>query len=229
MQKDQNALTITIIIIFIIIRKLASLVSIKNGLQISTLKTKVIYWSKTKNKNHPKHIQIDGQKIEISKSVKYLGVIIDNKLNWNEHIQTAVNKCKKALFSAKRAIGNKWGISPKQMMWIYKTIIIPILSYGAVIWAMNLTKSQIRKINTIQTLAQHMITRCKTSTPKVLLNTLLNMLPMENKVESIALKRAITLKTERHWNIHSTKTDKYQTTEEKIDWMLKEFIKINPN
>ena len=114
-------------------------------------------------------------------------------------------------------------------MWIYKTIIIPILSYGAVIWAMNLTKSQIRKINTIQTLAQHMITRCKTSTPKVLLNILLNMLPMENKVESIALKRAITLKTERHWNIHSTKTDKYQTTKEKIDWMLKEFIKINPN
>ena len=68
----------------------------ENGLQISTLKTKVIYWSKTKNKNHPKHIQIDGQKIEISKSVKYLGVIIDNKLNWNEHIQTTVNKCKKA-------------------------------------------------------------------------------------------------------------------------------------
>ena len=96
MHREQNALTITIIIIFIIIRKLASLVSIKNGLQISTLKTKVIYWSKTKNKNHPKHIQIDGQKIEISKSVKYLGVIIDNKLNWNEHIQTAVNKCKKA-------------------------------------------------------------------------------------------------------------------------------------
>ena len=52
---------------------------------------------------------------------------------------------------------------------------------------------------------------------------------MENKVESIALKRAITLKTEGHWNIHSTKTDKYQTNKEKIDWMLKEFIKINPN
>ena len=67
-------------------------------------------------------------------------------------------------------------------MWIYKTIIIPILSYGAVIWAMNLTKTQITKINSIQTLAQH-ITRCKTSTPKALLNVLLNMMPLENKLE----------------------------------------------
>ena len=69
--------------------------------------------------------------------------------------------------------------------------------------AMNLTKSQIRKMNT---LAQHMITRCKISTPKVLLNLLLNMLPLENKLESIALKRAITLKTEGHWNTKRTKT-----------------------
>ena len=92
--------------------------------------------------NHPKHIQIDLQKKEISKSVKYLGVIIDNKLNWNEHIQTAMNKCKKALFSAKRVIGKKWGISPKQKMWIYKTIIVPILSYRSVVWAMNPTKTK---------------------------------------------------------------------------------------
>ena len=113
-------------------------------------------------------------------------------------------------------------------MWIYKTIIIPILSYGAVIWAMNLTKTQITKINSIQTLAQH-ITRCKTSTPKALLNVLLNMMPLENKLESLALKRAIALKTEGHWNKHNIKNKKYQTIEEKIDWMLETFIKINPD
>ena len=189
----------------------------------------MVYWTNSKTNNQPKHIKIDGKIINISTSVKYLGIIIDNKLNWNEHIQAVVNKCKKALFAAKRAIGKKWGISPKQMMWIYKTIIIPILSYGAVIWAMNLTKTQTMKINAIQTLAQHMITRCKTSTPKVLLSILLNMLPLENKLESIALKRALTLKTEGHWNTNSFKKEKYQTTQEKIDWILKDFIKINPN
>ena len=72
---------------------------------------------------------------------------------------------------------------------------------------MNLTQSQTAKINTIQTLAQQMITRCKTIvTPKLLLKVLLNTMPLENKLESIALKRAIALKTEGHSNTNSTKT-----------------------
>ena len=98
---------------------------------------------------------------------------------------------------------------------------------------MELNISQTTKITAIQTLAQHMITRCKTSTPKVLLDLLLNMQrlqPLENKLQSIALKRALTLKTlEGHWNTQDIKSKKYQTTQEKIDWLLKDIniIKIN--
>ena len=111
----------------------------------------------------------------MSTSAKYLGVIIDNKLNWNEHINEIVLKCKRTYFAVKKAIGKKWGLNPKQMMWIYKTIIIPKISYCSVVWAINLNKHQSAKISTIQTLAQHMITICKTSTPKVLHNLILNM------------------------------------------------------
>ena len=132
---------------------------------------------------------------------------------------------KKALFATKRAIGNKWGISPMQMLWIYKTIIIPFLSYGSIVWATNLTKTQIARITHIHTLAQHMITRCKTSTPKVLLDLLLNMKPLELKLEELAMKRALTLKTEGHWNNHAFKNDNMQTTQEIIDWNLKTQLK----
>ena len=80
---------------------------------------------------------------------------MDNILNWNEHIQVTIkkiNKSKKALFAAKTAIGKRWGFSSKQIIWIYKTTIIPILSYGSVVWATNLTKSKISKITTIKPL-----------------------------------------------------------------------------
>ena len=36
----------------------------QNDLQISKLKTKVIYWTKTKANNHPKSINIEGQKLK---------------------------------------------------------------------------------------------------------------------------------------------------------------------
>ena len=100
-----------------------------NGLKISAMKTKILYWSRSRE-NHPTSIKIEGINIPLSRSVKYLGVIIDDKLNWNDHINEIIIKCKKTFFAVKRAIGKKWGLSPKQMMWIYKTIIIPKISYG---------------------------------------------------------------------------------------------------
>ena len=59
-------------------------------------------------------------------------------------------------------------------MWTYKTIIIPKITYCSVVWAINMSKSQSTKIAIVQTLAQHMITRGITSTPKVLIIPILN-------------------------------------------------------
>ena len=52
-------------------------------------------------------MKIKGLDIQVTTSVKYLGVTIDNKLNWNEHITNTINKSKKSLFAVNRAIGKK--------------------------------------------------------------------------------------------------------------------------
>lgn len=41
--------------------------------------------------------------ILLSDKVKHIGVILDRKLKWKDHIQERVNK----------AIGTKWGLIPK--------------------------------------------------------------------------------------------------------------------
>ena len=48
----------------------------ENGLEISALKTKAVYWTRSKKNDHIKTIKVDTTNIELSKSVKYLGVII---------------------------------------------------------------------------------------------------------------------------------------------------------
>ena len=55
----------------------------KNSLKVSHLKTKLIYWSKSNQKDHPKSLIVDQVEYKLSNSVKYLGITIDNKLNWN--------------------------------------------------------------------------------------------------------------------------------------------------
>ena len=56
---------------------LLSIGKTQNGI-INNTKISVQWKQKWYTNNHPKHIQIDEQRIEISKSVKYLGVMIDN-------------------------------------------------------------------------------------------------------------------------------------------------------
>ena len=61
-------------------------------------------------------------------------------------------------------------------------------------------KSQSTKIAIVQTLAQHMITRRITSTPKFFQDLLLNMGGIPLKVEYTGIKRALALKAQNYWN-----------------------------
>ena len=52
-----------------------------------------------KRKQITKHLnfRISGQKIEISTRVKYLGIQIDQHLNWNEHFKNIIPKLSRAI------------------------------------------------------------------------------------------------------------------------------------
>ena len=63
---------------------------------------------------------MNGVEITPQDSMTYLGVVLDNKLNWNKHIQSKVSKCKKFLAMLRPAIKHHWGLSPKIVQWIWK-------------------------------------------------------------------------------------------------------------
>jgi uncharacterized protein with GYD domain len=47
--------------------------------------------------------------LQKSVSIKYLGVFIDNKLNWADHINKTVKKTNKRLALMKKLAGALWG------------------------------------------------------------------------------------------------------------------------
>ena len=69
-----------------------------NKISLNADKTELEIFS-PKRKQITKHLnfRISGQKIEISNRVKYLGIQINQHLNWNEHIKNTIPKFTRAI------------------------------------------------------------------------------------------------------------------------------------
>ena len=67
----------------------------ENGLSLSALKTQSVMftWRKNWRDQLAKQLKVDNTEIEIRNTTKFLGVMHDRKLSWNEPIE---QKCKKA-------------------------------------------------------------------------------------------------------------------------------------
>ena len=111
----------------------------ENNLKFNVDKTKAILFTRKFKFTEPT-ITLNGKNIEFVNSFKYLGVIFDKKLNWNEHVKAQAKKAKAALMIGRRMVGNSWGLNPKTTHWLYTAIVRPILTYGCVIWTTSLEK-----------------------------------------------------------------------------------------
>jgi len=65
--------------------------------------------------------------------VKYLGVILDSKLNWNQHLQKIINKAQ-TTFAVGCTCGKKWGLRPNMVHWLHTRVIRPSILHGALVW-----------------------------------------------------------------------------------------------
>ena len=76
-------------------------------------------------------LRINGQKIPQVQSTKFLGVIIDDKLSWEDHVTHLENKLKSSLVVIKRIM--KY-IPKSQYMSIYNSLFLSHLTYGISAW-----------------------------------------------------------------------------------------------
>ena len=83
------------------------------------------------------NLQINGEMITRVYETKFLGVILDHKLNWKAHILHVKNKISKTLgipYKARQILGRSYLIS------LYNTLVVPYLSYCNIVWGgVNLT------------------------------------------------------------------------------------------
>jgi hypothetical protein len=66
--------------------------------------------------------------------VKYLGVILDSKLNWKQHLQKIIRKVQTDFEVVSCMYGIKWGLRPNMVHWLYIRVIRPSICHAALVW-----------------------------------------------------------------------------------------------
>ena len=133
-------------------------------------------------------LSIFGKPIQLKKFVKYLGIYIDQKLTWSKHVEIKTEKAVKTLWVCKKAIGNRWGLGPAQILWLLHSIIHPLFLHGVVVWWEASTKtnhlSRMSKINRSTLLAA---TGAFKTTPTLALEYLMDVFPIDIKAKQLAI------------------------------------------
>jgi len=175
-----------------------------NGLNISALKTKTVMFTRKNKWTPPKPLKVGGIEIELSSSVKFLGVTLDKKLTFKNHINNITKKATASLMQCKRAVGPTWGLSPQTCNWMYRTAIRPILSYSSVIWINALkNQSNTKKLEKVQRMALSIASGALPGTARTNLDKLTDTPSIANFLKGEAAKGAARLKAYGNWTIET--------------------------
>ena len=82
------------------------------------------------------NISIDNNQLSHLKTIKFLGVLIDDNLSWKTHTTHVCNIISKSSSSEK--LGNSFPLIPCLYPYtLFNTLVYPYLYYCAIIWADN--------------------------------------------------------------------------------------------
>lgn len=143
-------------------------------------------------------ITFDGHNIKKQDTVKYLGVTLDKKLNFNKHIENSVRKGKIILREVFPLISNQSQLSKKSKLRIYKQAIRPVFLYANPIWS-NTSKTNLQKLQILQNKFLRIILNTTKYTKTKQLHELANM---------DTIHEAITKQTTKFFNTTIEKLDK---------------------
>lgn len=150
-----------------------------NKLSLNVNKTKAMIITRKKNINKIENpVLIAGEKLEFVENFKYLGVWLDEKLNFNQHVRQLSNKIN-AKFYTLKTISGKLNRATKCL--IYTAIVQPNIDFCSSI-LLSLNESQFATLQKIQNRFMRLILHAKWDTHIKDMLTKLNWMSIKQRV-----------------------------------------------
>ena len=112
-----------------------------NKLSLNLSKTNYMIFSNKNRVRNNINLNMDNTEIERVTVTKFLGVLVDENLNWKQHIihvRNKLSKCSAIIYKASRILQSS------TLVTLYNTLFLPYISYCAEIWG-NACQSNLQK------------------------------------------------------------------------------------
>ena len=126
----------------------------RNGMVIHPGKTKTMLLSRKNFTGPLLDVAMDGKSIEVVHAHKILGVTIDHKLNWSEH----VTKTMKSFSSKVKQLKQMQTLPKATLNKFYHAVILPSVTYNIAIWG-NCSANRLDELNHLHAEAARIIFR----------------------------------------------------------------------
>lgn len=155
------------------------------GFELNPQKSASIVFTNKYNPNIDIHL--NNTSIPIEESHKFLGIIVDHKLNFKYQIEQMCIKAKQKVNILKMISRKRSGAHPEQMLKITKAIVRSLLDYGITIVAAA-AKTNFEKLDTVYLSALRTSMRYLKSTPNHVVLFETGEMPLKLRAEILASK-----------------------------------------
>jgi len=156
-----------------------------NKLKFNENESKVMLMSR-RRRTERKDIEIfvNNKTLKQVNSIKYLGIIFDNKMTFRDHINCTEEKCTKLIFSLSKSAKITLGLKHAALKTIYTGGVLPLLLYGAPVWKSVLNKHCYKaKLIRIQRLINITIAKAYRTVSNEALCVIAGIKPIHIKIE----------------------------------------------
>ncbi|XP_048511339.1 uncharacterized protein LOC125500980 [Athalia rosae] len=116
------------------------------------------------------------------------------------HVLRQAQEATATFWACRRMIGQTWGLRPRTLKWIYTAILLPQITFAAVIWWPATGRVNNRKaLERVYRLATLGITGAMRITPTLAMGALLNLTPPHIAVETEIWRTALRLRFSGLW------------------------------
>jgi ribonuclease HI len=179
--------------------------SAETGFRCSTTKTTIMRFSRRRNKEALEPLQLYSQPLTQVQHQTYLGITFDSRLTFSTHITTLKNDCLRRLNLLKAIAHTNWGSDERTILRTYRATIRSKLDYGSPAYG-SATRSQLRKLDTIQNTALRLALGAFRTSPALSLHRESNETPLPLRRKQLTHTQKLKVLTLRSHPLHNKVT-----------------------